>query len=58
MAHQNKTDPKVARGHLKGQITKAISLVNRLMESDENLDAIKVKLDDFDQLVTKFFRGP
>ena len=55
MAHQNKTDPKVARGHLKGQITKAISLVNRLMKSDENLDAIKVKLDDFDQLVTKFF---
>ena len=55
MAEQNKPELKTTRGHLKGQITKAIANMNKLMKSENNLDAVKLKLEDFDKLILKFY---
>ena len=53
MAHPAPSELKASRGHLKGQITKAINSISGLMSGDD-LDSVKLKVQDFDVLVTKF----
>lgn len=45
---------KAKRGHVKGQLTRLISTIDKMMANYDNADEVKAKLLDFDNLVEDF----